>query len=104
MQEELERRLGDRDIRAGRDMYLDMISTWDYYLPVSERDSLENVDVLLETVSSRTRGLSRHGNLLQLPSCTLHFKLKVLNFTSVGIFISFQSFFSWERRILSETR
>ncbi|KAL5251741.1 hypothetical protein ACHWQZ_G014786 [Mnemiopsis leidyi] len=55
LEEELEKRLGDQDIRACRDMYLDRLTTWDYYIPETERNSPEHVDLLLETVSSRTR-------------------------------------------------
>ena len=56
LQEELEKRVGVGDnIRITKDMYLDRISTWDYYVPASERGSVEDVHLLLDVIPSRTR-------------------------------------------------
>jgi hypothetical protein len=55
--EELEKRVGGSDIRITEDMYLDRITYWDYHVGDSLRETLEEVNVLLDTIPSRTRGM-----------------------------------------------
>ena len=57
LQEELEKRIDETDLRITKEMFLDQISAWDYHVPASQRESKQEVDKLLDIIPSRTRSM-----------------------------------------------